>query len=407
MIAEIKKSVASGKITVPPSKSMSHRYLFCAALSKGTSVIKNISTSKDIIATLQVLTTLGAECNENNKEITIKGIDLENIKINGVADCIESGSTLRFVIPLFLLSKDEVTLTGNERLFERPLDIYKKICDKQGLLFEQKRNFLKVKGPLKAGTFEIDGNVSSQFISGLLFALPCLEGDSKIIIKEPFESKPYVYMTLSVLEKFGVKATIENNEINIKGKQNYKALTGEVEGDYSNSAFTEIFNYFGGDVKVSGLDENSLQGDKVYREHLMALDKGKAVIDITDCPDLAPILITFATFKHGGTFTGTKRLKIKESDRGYAIALELAKIGGKVSVLENEIIVEPSTLTKQTDILYGHNDHRIVMSLAVILTLIGGEIEGAEAVSKSYPDFFEHLEKLGIDITLTTRRNQQ
>ncbi len=400
MIAEIKKSTAKGKITVPPSKSMSHRYLFCAALAKGTSVIKNISGSKDMLATLQVLKALGAECSVKNDEITIKGVDPGNIKISGVADCIESGSTLRFVIPLFLLSEDKAELTGSERLFERPLDVYKKICDGQKLLFEASEKGLTLKGKLKAGTFEVDGSISSQFISGLLFALPCLDGDSRIIIKEPFESKPYVYMTLSVLEKFGIKAEINKNEIIVKGNQEYKALKGEVEGDYSNSVFTEIFNYLGGNVTLSGLDENSLQGDKIYREHLKALDKGNATVDITDCPDLAPILITFAAFKHGALFTGTKRLKIKESDRGKAISEELAKLGGKITLYENEIKVEPAILSKAKEPLFGHNDHRIVMSLAVILTLIGGEIHGAEAVSKSYPDFFDHIKQLGIEVTL-------
>ncbi len=400
MIAEIKQSAAKGRITAPPSKSMSHRYLFCAALCEGTSVIKNISGSKDMLATLQALKALGAKCSVKNDEITITGVNPKNIKITETADCIESGSTLRFIIPLFLLSEDEAYLTGSTRLFERPLDIYRKICGEQNLTFETSANGVKVKGRLKPGVFEIDGSVSSQFISGLLFALPCLENDSKIIIKEPFESKPYVYMTLSVLEKFGVKAKMSGNEIYIKGNQQYKALCGEVEGDYSNSVFTEIFNYLGGDVTLFGLDENSLQGDRVYREHLKALDKERATIDITDCPDLAPVLITFAAFKHGALFTGTKRLKIKESDRGQAIAEELSKLGGKITLYENEIDVQPSNLHKATDTLYGHNDHRIVMSLAVILTLIGGEIHGAEAVSKSYPNFFDDIKQLGIEVTL-------
>ena len=187
MIAEIKKSTARGELCAPPSKSMCHRLLFCAALSKGTSVIKNISGSKDILATLKVLEALGAKTEIDGNTVTVCGVDSKNIKINGVADCIESGSTLRFAIPLFLLSEDKATLSGSERLFERPLGIYKSICDEQKLLFERNKKGVTLKGRLKAGVFEVDGNVSSQFISGLLFALPTLEGDSRIIIKEPFE----------------------------------------------------------------------------------------------------------------------------------------------------------------------------------------------------------------------------
>ncbi len=400
MIATINKSLAKGEIVAPPSKSMAHRYLFCASLCDKTSVIKNISNSKDMIATIQSLKAIGVKFDIKDNLVKVTGINPKSIKIKDTVDCIESGSTLRFIIPILLLSDDEAFLTGSERLFERPLEVYEKICKEQNLIFSQENNSLKVKGSLKAGVFEIDGSISSQFISGLLFALPCLKGDSRIIIKESFESKPYVYMTISALEKFGIKVELNGNEIFVKGNQQYEPFNGSVEGDYSNAVFTDVFNYLGGEVTVLGLDENSLQGDKIYNEHLKALDKGNIVIDISDCPDLAPILITFAAIKHGATFKGTKRLKIKESDRGEAIAKELRKLGANIKVFENEIELIPCELHSASKPLFGHNDHRIVMSLCVALTKTGGEINGAEAISKSYPNFFENIKKLGIEVTL-------
>ncbi|MBO5725575.1 MAG: hypothetical protein J6S00_00760, partial [Clostridia bacterium] len=393
----IDKSFASGSVKAPPSKSMSHRLLICAGLSKGKSVIKNIAYSMDVLATLDCLGELGAKITRNDDFVEIEGIDLTNNNRSVTLNCRESGSTLRFFIPLLLFSKEISTLTGSKYLFTRPLDIYEKICEAEGLLFKKEDNLLSVAGVLNGGLFSVPGNVSSQFISGLLFALPLAKTDSTIKLLPPVESKPYIDMTIAALKTFGVVAEFtDDNTIFIKGNQCYTATTTEVEGDYSNAAFLDAFGIIGGNVEVLGLNENSLQGDKIYKEYFELLKKGRPTLDVSACPDLAPILITLATIFNGADFIGTKRLAIKESNRGKVMAAELKKFGADISVFENEIIINKTELHCPKTLLYGHNDHRIVMSLSVISSLFGGEILGYNAVNKSYPDFFKQIEKLNI-----------
>ena len=316
-----------------------------------------------------------------------------------IADCRESGSTLRFFIPIMLLCSGEGSLTGSEYLFKRPLGVYEEICKNQGITFNLCGNTLTLNGKLKSGSFHIKGNISSQFISGLLFCLPLLENDSYINITEPVESRSYINMTIDALNKFGVEVTWQNeNTLFIRGNQSYKPNDLSVEGDYSNAAFLDAFNLIGGNVDVLGLDEASLQGDKVYKLLFDKLKDGIPTIDINDCPDLAPILITLAAMLNGAKFTGTKRLEIKESNRGKAIATELSKFGADIKVFDNEIIVSKSELHRPENLLYGHNDHRIVMSLSIISSCFGGKISGYSAVKKSYPDFFETIKNLKVDI---------
>jgi 3-phosphoshikimate 1-carboxyvinyltransferase len=253
---------------------------------------------------------------------------------------------------------------------------------------------------LKAGKFTVPGNISSQFISGLMFALPLLSGNSEIEIVPPLDSKPYIDITMEALAAFGVKAEWKSEyTIAIAGGQKYTPADERVEGDYSNAAFLEAFNLFGGDVCVRGLKEGSVQGDKAYIRQFKALCEGAPEINISDCPDLAPILMSVAAAKNGVHLTGTARLKIKESDRGAVMAEELAKFGVPVTVGEDDIYVEGGHLGSPTDVLFGHNDHRVVMSMAVLASITGGEIDGAEATRKSYPDFFEVIKKLGIEVT--------
>lgn len=257
-----------------------------------------------------------------------------------------------------------------------------------------------MRGPLKAGVFKVAGNISSQFISGLLFAMPLLEGESRLEIIPPVESRSYIDMTLYALKTFGIRwDRPDENTIAIQGGQRYCPQRAKAEGDYSNAAFFQALDMLGGNVHVGNLDANSLQGDRVCVEMLRQLKSGRPELDISDCPDLGPILFAAAAADgRGAVFTGTKRLKIKESDRGRVMAQVLDKFGVEVIMEENRIAIGGGGLKTPEETLYGFNDHRIVMAEAVLLSLTGGIIEGAEAVSKSFPDFFEKLRSLGIEV---------
>jgi len=397
MKVKIEKSVARGRICAPPSKSMAHRLLIAAALCEGVSHISGISSCEDVLATIDCLTTLGAKITYNGSSATVYGADFKKASAATALYCRESGSTLRFLIPTALISGNEAIFTGAPRLIERPHEVYEELCRERGLIFEKSDGKIAVRGPLTSGEYRLRGDVSSQFITGLLFALPTLPGDSKIVLTTKVESRSYIALTLSAMESFGVYAEwTDGQTIFVRGSQKYRACDIAVEGDYSGTAFIDALALFGGDVKIDGLSEKSLQGDRVYREHFSVLREGTPTINIEDCPDLGPILFTVAAAKNGAVFTGTKRLKIKESDRASAMADELAKFGAQLTVEENSVTVKKAALHEPTEMLSGHNDHRIVMSLAVLSTLYGGEIDGIEAVKKSYPDFFEDIKKLGI-----------
>lgn len=401
MIAEIKKSYLSGEAYVPASKSMAHRLLICAGLSNGTSIIKKVTFSEDILATLDCLSVMGAEYEINENTVKIKGVG--NIIQDGEKefDCRESGSTLRFFIPLLLLSDKNQTFRGKGRLMERPQSVYEDICKEKGLRFDFADNKITVCGKLTGGHYYVRGDISSQFITGLLFALSKCENDSFIHITTPLESRSYIDMTFYALSLFSVSCSfIDENTICVKGNQDYISRDITVEGDYSASAFLEALNHLGGKIIINGLNEKSFQGDRVYKDYFKLLSDSSPTLDVSDCPDLAPILMTLAAAKNGAVLTGTKRLKIKESDRGAVMASELSKFGANIEVYENEIVIRPSELYKPTDILYGHNDHRVVMSLAVLSTVYGGRITDAEAVRKSYPGFFETLSALGTEVLL-------
>ena len=392
MKRKIEKSVAKGKLEAPPSKSYAHRLLICAALAEGQSEIKGISQSVDMEATLECVKALGADFHKTGDTVSING-GIKNAK--RVFNCHESGSTLRFFIPISLLTGDECIFVGAERLMSRGIDVYDEIFEKQGIECVKEADRITLKGKLKPGTFTVRGDISSQFISGLLFALPLLNGDSIICLTTELESRAYVDITIECLKLFGVEIEKGNGTYYIKGNQKYNPSNQTVEGDYSNAAFLDAFNVLGGDVSVLGLNEGSIQGDKIYREYFKMIENGTPTIDISGCPDLGPVLFALAACKNGATFTGTKRLRIKESDRGEAMKQELEKLSVDVEIFENSIRVGGGAKVPACE-LYGHNDHRIVMALSVLLSLFGGVIDGCEAVSKSYPDFFEKIALLGI-----------
>lgn len=402
MNVKIYPSKACGEITAPPSKSLSHRALICGALSENSKLnnITHGTHSVDVGVTENALSQLGASLCVSGERVTVGGLDPFSSCENSVIDCNESGSSLRFLIPLCLISGKKITLTGAKRLFERPLGVYEDICREQGLMFEKGESSVTVCGKLKSGNYRVPGDISSQFISGLLFALPLLDGISIIEVTGKFESASYIDLTLDTLSRFGIRITRNQNRFIIIGNQKYKNAEYTVESDCSNAAFLQALDFLGGEVKVNGISENTLQGDRVYNDIFAAMRNGEREFDLSDCPDLAPILFAVAAANGGAKFIGTKRLKIKESDRAEAMAQELAKFGKTVEVGENHVVIGGEPLKAPESLLYGHNDHRIVMSLAVLCTLVGGEIEGAEAVSKSYAFFFKDLEKLQIKLEI-------
>lgn len=401
MIAEFKPSRLSGRVSAPPSKSMAHRLLICGALARGRSVIHGVSDSDDVRATLACLSALGASYTQTGSTVTINGFDPRTVRTCPDLLCNESGSTLRFLVPLCLFGGGERRFVGSRTLFSRPLSVYEEICREGGILFERGENSLRLHGTLKAGDYRVAGNISSQFISGLLFALPLLDGDSTLTILPPLESASYLDLTLAALSAFGITVErADERHFRIKGNQSYRPTEACVEGDYSGAAFFEALSLFDCDVHVDGLSDTSLQGDRAYRTFFPLLLRGTPTLPIANCPDLGPILMALAAAKNGAVLCGTKRLKIKESDRGAAMARELAKFGASVSVHDDSIVVYPLAFHAPTEELDGHNDHRIVMALATLAALTGGRIRGAEAVKKSMPEYFTLMKSLGAEVEL-------
>ena len=398
MTVNIKPSKIQGKVTAPSSKSMGHRLLICAGLSEGKSEIKNILYSEDILATLDCLKAMGAEITEDADSVTVVGT-LPNVSVGGEFRCRESGSTLRFFIPISMLSGTEALFTGYGRLMERPMSVYEDIAKDKNISYIKTDEGIKVGGTLTAGKFTVPANISSQFISGLLFALPLCQGDSEVELTGNIESRSYIDMTILAMALFGVDAHWKNDStLYIKGNQQYKSKILTVEGDYSNAAFLDAFNFIGGDTQVFGLEESTLQGDSIYKEYFELLRQGTPTLDIGNCPDLAPILMTIAAANNGCKLINTARLKIKESDRGVVMSEELSKFGSDIKVFDNEIIINKAKLYTPKDDLYCHNDHRVVMSLAVLASVYGGRLVGAEAVKKSFPDFFDKVKEIGMEV---------
>ena len=341
---------------------------------------------------------MGAEYEKNDTTVTIKGTDIRRSKPSASLNCHESGSTLRFFLPLCLLSGKKASLVGTPKLLSRPLGVYEMICSEQNIQYSHCADHVSVRGKISAGEYKIPGNISSQFISGLLFALPLCDGDSVINIIPPIESRSYLDLTIEALAAFGVKIEwTDDRTLFVKGNQTYRPSEVSVEGDYSNAAFFAALRLFNHNVEITGLSEHSRQGDKAYIKFFEMLAKGTPTIHIGDCPDLGPVLMAVAAAKNGAVFTGTKRLKMKESDRGAAMAAELSKFGVSVTVHDDSIVVYPMNFHAPTETLHGHNDHRIVMALSTLLCFTGGEIDGAEAVKKSLPEYFDLMKSLGAN----------
>lgn len=399
MIAQFKPCRLSGTIDAPPSKSMAHRYLIGAALSGKKCVLSGIDYSEDILASMDCLKALGAEITLDKDKASVDPRGFMKAE-RPILACRESGSSLRFFIPLALCMGKPVTFRGSERLFERPLGVYEELCRERGFVFNKGPGSVTVSGQLGSGSYRLRGETSSQFITGMIFALVSLGGDSSIEIIPPLESRPYIGMTISALRSFGANVEFaDEHRIRIK-TSDMRAFSGRIEGDYSSAAFLDAFNHTGSDVTIQNLNPDSFQGDRVYAEYFERISNGIPTLDLSDCPDLGPVLFALAALKNGATFTGTDRLKAKESDRGTAMHKELQKLGGGLVFGDHSITVPHQKLRYAGEMLDGHNDHRIVMALSVILSKTGGAIDGAQAVRKSYPGFFDDIKQLGAEVEL-------
>lgn len=419
MRATITPGGICGTLAAPPSKSMAHRALICAALAKGESRLTNLSDSEDIAATRRALTLLGAKFSpESENTVRVLGTGGRVAAPDVPVDCGESGSTLRFLIPVFARCKQPVVFTGHGRLMERPQTVYAELFQACSIPFSHTERQIRVYGALPAGRYRVPGNVSSQFLSGLLFALPLARGESTLQILPPFESRSYVSLTLAALADFGIAANFEDeNTIRIEGGQKYVPCNYAVEGDYSQAAFFAVLGALCGGITAEGLRPDTRQGDAAILEILSRCGArytraGSAVtfaksalhgthIDLADCPDLGPVLMALGAFCTGETvIEHAGRLRIKESDRIEAMETELRKLGANISSTFDTVTIRGGAL-HGADNLYGHGDHRVVMALTVAVLAAGAPavIHGAEAVRKSWPGFFAALRALGADIT--------
>lgn len=420
---KITPSKLKGKVTIPPSKSLSHRGIIAAGLSKGKSVVENVMFSEDILTTCNAMEALGVTIEkkeeENNIYTLIINGSTELKLLKKEIDCSESGSSLRFFIPICLAEENDVVFTGRGKLVSRPLNQYYEIFDKQGIKYSNENGKLplKVQGKIQSGEFTIDGDVSSQFITGLMFTLPLLQGDSKIIINKKLESKGYLDLTMDVLNRFSVEV-INNDykEFLIRGNQEYKSRDYRVEGDFSQAAFWLVAGMIGGEIDCLDLNPDSKQGDKEVLDIIKRMNGAlnitsdkiyaettntvSTVIDASQCPDIIPVLAVLAAVSEGTTeVINAGRLRIKESDRLTAITTELNKLGADLEEKEDGLIIRGKKELNGGEV-DSWNDHRIAMALAVASIRCKDEvtIKDSGCVKKSYPTFWEDFKKLGGNV---------
>lgn len=400
----------TGTVSVISSKSLSHRYIIASSLAQGVSKIHHVLDSDDLDATKEALTHFGTLFQGDEvigRDFSYDGKDI---------DCKESGSTLRFMIPIAMLQNQEVRMTGQGRLPYRPLDIYQELFSDQ-ISFPLNQTLpCLIKGPLQAKDYRLKGDVSSQFITGLLFALPKVKEDSTITWTTPLASRGYIDLTLDVLKQFGVCIIEKDHQFMIKGDQSYQPIEATVEGDFSQAAFWIAAGLLGQKIVLHNLNFASKQGDAkiisiaqqmggkiIYDENkqhfIINPSKLKATtIDLNDIPDLGPILMVLASFAEGKThFTHISRLRIKESDRVEAMFQALMQCGIQMKIQGDEAWISGQDMIEGQVILDGCKDHRIVMALAILSIKARKPltITNAEAIHKSYPTFFKEFQSLG------------
>ena len=393
MIKKVSQSVLNGELCAITSKSFAHRSMICHYLATGFVDTFGVTESADVLATKRCLLAL---------------------KNGGELDAGESGSTLRFFIPLVLAIGGDFTFVGHGKLMQRPNDELFSVLNKHGATFTKTDNTLNAKGKLTAGEYSIRGDISSQYITGLMFALPLLDGDSVITLTTEIASRPYVDITLEVLKNYGIIITESENKFIIKGNQKFTPAKADVEGDWSNSAFFLVGGAIGGDVTVSGLNLSSLQGDKVIVDILKSAnanveifadkvrvkksDLNAFTFNADNCPDLVPIASILAGASKGqSVITNISRLKIKESDRVESTIKMLSAFGVSAFEKDDNLYINGTNGQFSGGTVSSFNDHRIAMATAIgaVIAKNTVTIDGAEAVNKSYPDFYKDYEKIG------------
>ena len=395
-----------GTITPPPSKSQAHRALLAAALSGGVSLLSGLAQSQDIAATLSCLRALGTgveEAGPGALRIHGLGCSIPQAGPFPVFDCGESGSTLRFLIPVALVAAGGGRFTGRGRLLERPQGPYFALFEEKGVSYERTGDFLTVQGRLTPGTYALPGDVSSQFVTGLLYALPLLEGDSELVLTTPLESRGYVDMTLDVLRKFGIRVEETASGFRVPGNQAFQARDLTIEADWSQAAFWYAANFLDGEIDIQGLDHSSAQGDRrIALDYWTLARPGEVELDVSQCPDLVPPLAAIAAGRSGVTrLTHAARLRMKESDRLTAVADVLTALGAEVTEGPDSLTLTGRDTLPGGAVVDSHNDHRIAMMAAVAALACEAPVTvtGAECVAKSYPNFWEDYEKLGGELT--------
>ena len=379
-----------GTVQAIPSKSQAHRFLICAAFADKETILECPQTNQDIEATVRCLNGLGANIARTDRGYLIHPITV--FPKSATIDCGESGSTLRFILPIVCALGIQTTIHMHGRLPYRPMSPLWEELERMGCsLSRPTETTIKTEGKLHAGNFAISGSVSSQFISGLLFATALMAEECIITILGATESKPYIEMTQLALSKFGVKTS----DYHINGSYPFSS-PGElcVEGDWSNAAFFLAAKALGNAIEVQNIDPHSPQGDRAIAEILAQCD-ASTTIDATNIPDLVPILAVVFGVKKGVTFTGISRLRLKESDRVASVCNMLNLLGATAEATDNTLTILPGKYHTCTIDAVG--DHRIAMSAAIAATVADGPITilGAECVAKSYPTFWDEYKRLG------------
>jgi len=412
LIKELNYSKVEGTVKVPPSKSYAHRALIALSLSKGKGTIRHVDLSSDIMATLKCLEDLGVDFFVDNEDIMLDATSFGHRR-DRVLKPEESGSTLRFFIPITLLFDEVYTFRGSTNLLKRPLAVYEELFqDLDIMMFKDSLESIVIKGKLEPGDFSMRGDVSSQFISGMLMVLPLLTGDSTLTVTEEFQSESYVNMTVKVMRDFGIEIHRENDTYFVPGNQEYLVRDYEVEGDYSQAAYFLAAGAIAGHTRVVGLNHASTQGDQEIVTllekmgvQISTIDNGYEVnkseissvdVDVSDIPDLTPILgVLLSLAKGTGRLMKVDRLRYKESDRVKTTIDLINHLGGDAKEEGSDIIITGKESLSGGSV-YGHNDHRIVMAAAI--ASLGCQkpviIDGYEAVKKSYPDFFRDFEDI-------------
>lgn len=402
-----------GSIDVIASKSLSHRALICASLSKEKSIISNISLNDDILRTIECLRVLGAKITVDNKKVTVIGFDIYDELDEVTLNANESGSTLRFLIPLASIKAKRVIFKGSKTLISRPLDVYEKLFSDNNLKFDILEDRVIIEGKLILENYLVAGNISSQFISGIMFIMPLLKNDSKITLTSPLESKSYVDLTLDMLNQYNIK----NDGFNIESNQEYLASDITIETDFSQAAFFLVLGAINSEITVNNLNLKSKQGDKkilsiledlgadvTYHDNNVTVKKSKLkslTVDLKHIPDLGPILFILGLFTEESlVLLNAERLLIKESDRINSMLKQLEKFGANITYVNNTVTINRLDNFKNVVMIDSCNDHRIAMAFSIFATILETplKITNAEAINKSYPRFYKDLSELNINI---------